>query len=372
MLLISWGDKVEGDNMSNKIDMTGWVMKDHGVPDSKLIVICPAETEKRGTYWKCKCECGNETIVRGAHLRDGRIKTCGKCGCKREDMTGWIMKEHGISDSLITVLKYKGTINDKITLWECKCECGKIFTARGKHIKNGHTKSCGKCDLLYKQIDLSNSNWKIIKDLGNKSYLCECSCEKHTQKILTRSQLLTNSPKYCDYCRPSPAIDIHNKKYNMLTAIEPTNKRQGTSVIWRFKCDCGEIVEYSAAEVRYETKYACPYCANSISKGEQKIKSILEKNNIIFEREKTFETCKSKNNKRLRFDFYLPEYNLVIEYDGKQHTTETEVFSHYSFKDLQENDKIKNEWCKNNNITMIRIPFTKYKDINIDLLLNKN
>lgn len=64
----------------------------------------------------------------------------------------------------------------------------------------------------------------------------------------------------------------------------------------------------------------------------------------------------------MRFDFYLPQYNTLIEYDGKQHFEPIEFFGgEEKFNKLQENDKIKNEYCKNNKIPLIRISYKNQK-----------
>jgi hypothetical protein len=76
----------------------------------------------------------------------------------------------------------------------------------------------------------------------------------------------------------------------------------------------------------------CPYCKKS--KGEEELSKILNNNNIIFEREKTFANC--KNIKKLPFDFYLPENNICIEYDGVQHFKPT--YGEKSFNYLKRND----------------------------------
>ena len=63
------------------------------------------------------------------------------------DMTGWIMKEHGVGDSKITVLRrvddYVSPKGYHVVQWECQCECGNVFVSSGKSIRNGHSKSCG-------------------------------------------------------------------------------------------------------------------------------------------------------------------------------------------------------------------------------------
>ena len=65
----------------------------------------------------------------------------------------------------------------------------------------------------------------------------------------------------------------------------------------------------------------------------------------------------------LPFDFYLPEYNICIEYDGEHHFRPIEMWGGYEkFIINQENDEIKNEYCKNHNITLLRLPYTCSKE----------
>ena len=68
--------------MGKRIDMTGWIMKEHGVPNSRLTVIEPADDHittggNHYTQWLCQCDCGNHVIVRGAYLRNGNTLSCG-------------------------------------------------------------------------------------------------------------------------------------------------------------------------------------------------------------------------------------------------------------------------------------------------------
>ena len=96
----------------------------------------------------------------------------------------------------------------------------------------------------------------------------------------------------------------------------------------------------------------------NISKGETIISKILDSNNIKYYRQKTYSDFKFKN--KLRFDFYLPEHNTCIEYDGIQHFEPINFFGGLkSLKHNQKIDKLKNEYCKNNNIKLLRIKYNQ-------------
>lgn len=112
------------------------------------------------------------------------------------------------------------------------------------------------------------------------------------------------------------------------------------------------------------------------SKGGMFISQILLSNNIKFEREKTYTDCKLPNsNQCLRFDFYLPDYDLLIEYDGEQHS-QISRFGNKTIeeaqKDLEETqmrDRFKDEWCKNNNHKLKRISYKDYSKLSLDFIL---
>ena len=84
------------------------------------------------------------------------------------------------------------------------------------------------------------------------------------------------------------------------------------------------------------------------------ISQILDKLNIKYSRQQKFDGCKNKY--RLRFDFYLPEHNACIEFDGIQHSKSTPLFGGADALTYQQNnDFIKNSYCKNNGINLIRV-----------------
>lgn len=107
----------------------------------------------------------------------------------------------------------------------------------------------------------------------------------------------------------------------------------------------------------HEYGHGCPEC-NSSSRGEDKIKSILEKNKICFHRNYQFDDC--VRTKKLRFDFYLPDLNTIIEYDGEHHFKENKYFGEGNLEYITINDEIKNKYCLENKIKLIRIPYWEF------------
>lgn len=106
----------------------------------------------------------------------------------------------------------------------------------------------------------------------------------------------------------------------------------------------------------------CPTCATS--KPVQAIMKRLLQENIRVVREKTFAECVAPSGRLLRFDLYLPDYNLLVEYDGPHHFaptiygTMTSESAEVAFNQQLERDEIKNRFCEEHSIELIRIPHT--------------
>ena len=104
----------------------------------------------------------------------------------------------------------------------------------------------------------------------------------------------------------------------------------------------------------------CPKCSSS--KGENLIDEYLSNKEIEYVRQKTFDGCMNKG--LLKFDFYIPKLNLAIEYDGEQHFKPVEQFGgKEAFVLVRENDEIKNRFCRENNINLLRISYKNIKKI---------
>lgn len=109
-----------------------------------------------------------------------------------------------------------------------------------------------------------------------------------------------------------------------------------------------------------------------MSKGEEKISLILKKNNIKYEREKTFSDLRKG---LFRFDFYLPEQKILIEYDGEAHFNNIKAFykNNTDFIAAKERDREKNSYALARGIKLYRIPYWDFININTfeDLLKDK-
>lgn len=115
-------------------------------------------------------------------------------------------------------------------------------------------------------------------------------------------------------------------------------------------------------------KNKCDYCARKQSNGERYIKSLLDKYNINCIYQKRFRECKDKRT--LPFDFYLPKYNICIEYDGEQHFEP--IRGKKTFEYIKSHDIIKNNFCKQSNIHLIRVPYWEFNNIEQILIKELN
>lgn len=232
----------------------------------------------------------------------------------------------------LTVIKRNGSIRG-LAAWLCKCSCGNETTVPGAYLRNGNTKSCG-CKKY--------SGFERQREIQNKG-----------------------------------TIKIGNK-FGKLTVIKELDLRphgtQGHNRRWYLcQCDCGNICEAMGNAIKNGQKSSCG-CLSS--KGELKIEQLLKDNNINYKREVIDNKLLEQYNRRLRFDFgiYDKRNNLIkyIEFDGRQHIEGMDkgVWSQSeSLEVIQERDKIKNEFCKNNNIELTRISYKKLNSLSIEDLI---
>lgn len=256
---------------------------------------------KHHTYCRCTGIDNKEYIVRQDALISGATHTThGACsGGILENIKG---KRFG---RLIAIEPIKERAPNGGVIWKCACDCGNITYSTANNLKRMHTTSCG------------------------------CAKEDFIE---------------------SRKLDIIGKKFGYLTVLSEEKSTRGKRRKVKCLCNCGNIHICAVTDLTTGHTMSCG-CMNK-SKGELYIEETLYKLNVTFESQKRFECC--KNKKSLPFDFYLPEYNICIEYDGEQHYKPVDFWGgEKKFLERQLNDKIKNEYCHKYNITLIRIPYTK-------------
>lgn len=233
-----------------------------------------------------------------------------------------VKNEIGNKYGKLTVIERDGSNKKGQAMWKCQCDCGNIVSVSGIRLRNGHTQSCG------------------------------CYQKERTSEAVTKNLV---------------GQTIGN--FTVLESIRGV-KKGGPSHSWKCRCNlCGrEDVIITTHNIYLQ--YSCG-CSIS-SKGERKIIELLEKAQIKYIKEKRFSNCVFQdNNYQARFDFYLPDYNILIEYDGRQHSLlGTGHFDNLDkFIQTQEHDRYKNEWAKENGYTLIRIPYTHYNNLCLEDLL---
>lgn len=272
------------------------------------------KTEKtKSAHWVCQCECGKTVVVNGRNLRKGTTKSC---GCLRKEKASLNTKKDLVGQKFgkLTVLKDSGKRKNNRVIWFCQCDYGNFYEVDTNSLTSNNTQSCG---CLHNEI-ISNLNKK----------------------------------------------DLANQKFGKLTALFPTNKRIDNKVVWQCRCDCGQLYEVASSHLISGHTSSCGCIKHSI--GEENIANILKQNNIKFQKEVTFSDLISDKNHKLRYDFYLPIFNRLIEFDGQQHYEDT---GWHTLEDCQKNDKIKNNYAIMNNIDLVRIPYWERDNITLEMLL---
>lgn len=211
----------------------------------------------------------------------------------------------------LKVLSRDKSIKRNEAFWTCKCDCGNVVSVRGSYLRNGTIKSCG------------------------------CFQKEQTAK--------------------ASRIDLTGLTFGKLTVLKLVGiKDQHT--LWECKCECGNIINVTSNHIKNQLSCGCIK-----SKGEEKIKLLLREMEIDFLSEYSFSSL--KRDKPLRFDIFIPSLNILIEYQGKQHYNPVNFFGgEEQFLKQKQNDLMKKEFCFNNNLKLITIPYTDYSKLSKEYL----
>ena len=219
-------------------------------------------------------------------------------------------------------------------------------------------------EFIKKSIDIHGSrfDYSETKYKNSRSKVIVI-CDKHGRFLIRASNHIHMS-QGCDKC----ARDKHKLTQLTKERVEILRKVHSDKYLYEdlsvnsgfINITCKEHGLFTQYLYFHEYGHGCPEC-NSSSRGEDKIKSILEENKICFNRNYQFDDC--IRTKKLRFDFYLPDLNTIIEYDGEHHFKENKYFGEGNLEYITMNDEIKNKYCLENKIKLIRIPYWKFDDM---------
>lgn len=189
-------------------------------------------------------------------------------------------------------------------------------------------------------------------------------CGYHWDVLPDNMLHMSNGCPKCGKRAPLNQNELINRVAKIDDSIEVVGEYQNTATKMSFRCKkCGNI--WYARPNNILNGKGCPHCKQS--KGEMKISQILDDMAVEYGIQYRFPGCKDESV--LPFDFFLPKYNICIEYDGLQHfepCTFGGVSKERAAENLelvQKHDEIKNKYCQDNSIMLIRIPYWEYKNI---------
>ena len=282
-------------------------------------VIEKANTSHNGVYWKCKCDCGNEGIVRGTALTSGTSTSCG-CYASEKLRKNHILDLKGLKFGRLTVMYQTDDFISKVngrhrSRWHCKCDCGNEIDVAGSDLTSGNTSSCG----CYKRDITSETHFE---DLTGK-----------------KIGLLTVVKRVSDY-------------------VSPESGRPRPQFLC--KCDCGNEKIITKDSLMNGT-ISCG-CINS--RGEREISNFLQSKNIKYNIQQSFEGLVGTGGALLHFDFAIKDNSgkitALIEFQGEQHYDPVPFFGGKTkFYKQVSNDKRKRDFCSREGIPLIEI---SYKD----------
>lgn len=256
---------------------------------------------------------------------------------------------------------------------------GSDFQLPSLHLRNGGCRRCGVTtrsskrassteDFVKKAIYLYKDKYDYSKFIYVRSFVKGLIvCKIHGEFLQSPNNHLRGAE--CPLCFGTPkksvvkfvndAIELWNDKYDYSKVEYNGNKR-------KVRIICKKHGDFLQTPNDHLTGYGCPRC--KCSKGELKIEKYLQDNKIDYFRQKTFSNCRNPiTNQMLKYDFYIPSKNLLIEYDGEQHFKAGDFggfkFSNEDFNELRFRDEIKTKYAYQENIKLLRIKYTELRQI---------
>ena len=279
-----------------------------------LVMACNIEHDNKYRYLGLEnkyliIECPDHGVFKQYYDDHLKGRGCSKCkGNKKLTQEEFLEKVKGIYGDLydFSLFKYEG------------------------HSKKGEV-ICNRCGWHF----FMSANNLLCKNQGCK--VCNNE-EARKRQTLTTGQFIERAKR------------IHGNKYDY-SKVNYVNNSTKVEII----CPIHGSFWQEPRNHIGSNRQGCPKCR--ASKGESQIRDLLDRYSIKYETEKSFPDLVDKG--KLRFDFYLPDYNLCIEYQGKQHYKETDLISKEDFIEGQLRDKLKREYCFSHNIDLLEIRYNE-------------
>lgn len=299
------------------------------------------------------------------------------------------VNELNIVNPNIEVLGTYINVDTKIQVM-CKT-CGHIWFVRPSDLLRKNNTGCPKCSAKNRCINRTksqsqfenelyeiNPNIEVLGDYVNNHTKIKVKCKICNNIWSSTSLTLISKQCGCPLCSNKSSANkrtkTHEKFINELKNINPDIEVLGKYINnhTKIKCKCrlcGFIWYGIPNDMICKDHTGCPNC--NISKGEKRIKEYLQTNHIDYISQKKYEGLLGVGNGLLSYDFYLPTYNLLIEYQGEFHdgSINTGFQTPKKFVTQQEHDRRKREYAMNNNIELFEIWYWDYD--NITKILNK-
>ena len=235
---------------------------------------------------------------------------------------------------------------------------------------------------IIKQMEekhLGKYSYPTFKNYTNQNQIIEILCPEHG--IFEQQVIHHTNGSGCEKCHDR-SFNRKDLEYHVsLIPSEHSNDYNYLNVHYNYNGSNSTFLEIECKEFKHKfiqnlsnhkNGSGCPFCSEILneSRGIKIIKNFLNLNNLKFETEKTFIDCINENTGyKLRFDIYLTDLNCCIEFDGYQHFKAVALFGgEEELIKTKFRDNIKNEYCKINNINLIRI---SYNDKNIKKILKE-
>lgn len=358
--------------------------------ESKDFIFVDAQyiNNKRYIIYKCKkhIDKGEQKMLVGG-MRSSK-GNCPYCLNRHRTHHDFINEIHTISPDIEVLSNF---VNTKSKI-KCKCKiCGHIWENDANNLLQGQ--GCRKCSNRENGLRCRHSQEWFNKEMANKQpnievlsayvgmkEVVECQCRIDGNTWFATPDSLLNNKTGCPVCanrktgeRCRKSNDEFLRQLKIINPnILPMEEYSADHDKILCKCLVHDHFWYVTPNKILHRRTGCPKCA--LYHNENIIADILDRWGFEYTMQQRFPDCKDINT--LPFDFYLNDYNVVIEYDGEQHYFP--IFkSKYSddqninrLKYIQRHDEIKNQYCKDNNIILIRIPYWDNDDIEYILFDN--